>query len=115
MKVLYKNSKIKKICTDEKEANKKLPFAIVEKLFAVINLLSIASNLKDMLAFPQYNLHALKANLSGMYSIYLGKTSGYRLLLTPLDENEMPVKSNDMSIYTTTVCVEIMEVSKHYE
>ena len=47
--------------------------------------------------------------------MYLGKTTGYRLLLIPLDENENKIKSNDMSIYTITVCVEIQEVSKHYE
>ena len=31
------------------------------------------------------------------------------------EENENKIKSNDMSIYTITVCVEIQEVSKHYE
>jgi hypothetical protein len=38
-----------------------------------------------------------------------------RRLLAPLDENEKRIVCNDMSIYTKAVCVEIEEVSKHYE
>ena len=47
--------------------------------------------------------------------MYLGKTTGFRLLLIPLDKDEKVVETEDMSVYTITVCVEIMEVSKHYE
>ena len=45
----------------------------------------------------------------------LGKRSGYRLLIIPLDINKERIISNDMSIYTKTVCVQIEEVSNHYE
>ena len=88
---------------------------ITNRLIAAINLLEGATNLKDILAFKQYKLHALKGNREGEYSIYLGKTTGFRLILIPLDENEKVITSNDMSIYTISVCVEIVEVSKHYE
>lgn len=47
--------------------------------------------------------------------MYLGRKTGFRLLLIPLDENEKIVKAKEMSLYITTVCVEILEVSKHYE
>ena len=57
MKVLYKDSKVKKICTDEKLAIKKLGKDIATRLFAAINLLLNAKNLKDILVFPQYKLH----------------------------------------------------------
>ena len=115
MKVLYKNKKIKDICTNEIKAIKEYGKDVANRLNAAINLLEGASNLKDILALKQYNLHLLKGNYHGVYSMYLGKTTGYRLLIIPLDENENKIKSNDMSIYTITVCVEIQEVSKHYE
>ena len=115
MKVLYKDSKVKKICTDEKLAIKKLGKDVATRLFAAINLLLNAKNLKDILVFPQYKLHLLKGNYKGVYSMYLGKTTGFRLLLIPLDKDEKVVETEDMSVYTITVCVEIMEVSKHYE
>ena len=115
MKILYKNSKIEKICTNEKEAVRKLGHEVSIKLFAVLNLIKASRNLKDILVLPQYKLHALKGNREGEYSIYLGRTTGFRLILIPLDENEKVITSNDLSIYTISVCVEIVEVSKHYE
>lgn len=115
MKILYKNSKIEKICTNEKVAIRKVGYEVANKLYAVLNLLNASKNLKDILALPQYNLHALKGNYEGKYSIYLGKTTGFRLILIPLDENEKVITNHDMSIYTISVCIEIVEVSKHYE
>ena len=115
MKVLYNNKKIKEICTNEVKTRKQYGIDITNRLIAAIYLLEGAANLKDILALKQYKLHALKGGLDGIYSMYLGKTTGYRLLLIPLDESEKVIKSNDMSIYTLAVCVEIQEVSKHYE
>ena len=115
MKILYKNSKVEKIFTNEKEAIKKVGHEVAVKLFAVLNLLKASRNLKDILVLPQYKLHALKGERKGEYSIYFGKSTGFRLILIPLDENQKLISSNDMSIYTISVCVEIVEVSKHYE
>ena len=115
MKIIFKNSKVKQLCTNEQKAIKELGAMVANKLFAAINLLESAENLKDILAFPQYHLHKLKGNLKNIYSMYLGKTTGYRLLLIPLDENEKAIVSSDISIYTLAVCIEIEGVSKHYE
>ena len=57
--VTAKDTRIQELEQALEKANKDhedLKSRIVEKLFAVINLLSIASNLKDMLAFPQYKI-----------------------------------------------------------
>ncbi|MCH5180330.1 MAG: type II toxin-antitoxin system RelE/ParE family toxin [Erysipelotrichales bacterium] len=115
MKMLYKNTKIEKICTDEKKAKIKFGENVANKLFAALNAIESASNLNDIFALKQYNLHKLKGDLKNIHSMYLGKTTGYRLLLTPLDENEEPVICDDFSSYTMAVCVEIGEVSKHYD
>ena len=111
MKLLYKNKKVEDICTNEKKAIKELGTEVATKLYMVLNLLKSAKNLKDILAFPQYKLHVLKGNLDGIYSMYLGKKTGFRLLLIPLDENENKIKRVDMEFYVIAVCVEIVEVS----
>ena len=115
MKVLYKNKKIKNLCTNEKNAIKTFGTEVAIKLFNTINLLENTKNLKDILVLPQYKLHLLKGNMQGIFSMYLWRKTGFRLLLIPLDENEKIVKAKEMSLYITTVCVEILEVSKHYE
>ena len=115
MKILYKNKKVEKMCTNEKVAIKSLGIVVAEKLFAAINVLSSAANLKDILALPQYHLHKLIGDLDGKYSMYLGRKTGYRLEIIPLDENEQKIQNEDMSLYTIAVCVEIERVSNHYE
>ena len=115
MELHYKNKQTEKICTDEKKAIKSFGKEVANKLLAVIILLECSLNLKDVLAFKQYNLHPLKGNLKGFHSIYLGKTTGYRLLLMPLDENKQPIKNTDTNIYASAVCVKIEGVTKHYE
>ena len=115
MKILYKNSKIEKLCTDYHKAKKELGVKVADKLLSVISYLISSVNLKDILVLPQYKLHKLSGDYEGIYSIYLGKQTGFRLLIIPLDENEKVIKVNDMSIYTLAVCLEIREVSKHYE
>lgn len=115
MKILYKDSKIKKICCDEKIAIRKFGQDVAKRLMFVINFMGNSKDLNDLLALKQYHLHQLKGNRLGEYSIYLGKTTGFRLIIIPLDENENRIQVNDMSIYTKSVCVEIEEVSKHYE
>ena len=115
MEVLYKTKKVEKLCTNEKCAIKELGKTVAEKLLAAINLLEAAENLKEVLDFSFYHLHSLKGDLEGLFSMYLGKKTGYRLLLTPLDKNLQVIDRKDMSFYTVAVCVEIEEVSKHYE
>ena len=115
MKILYRNSKIEKLCTDYQKAKKKLGVIVANKLFAVVKFLISSVNLKDILVLPQYHLHKLSGNYEGIYSIYLGKQTGFRLLIIPLNENEQIIQVKDMSIYTLAVCLEIREVSKHYE
>ena len=70
---------------------------------------SVIEDYKSVFSFEK------AGNYKGVYSMYLGKITGFRLLLIPLDKDEKVVETEDMSVYTITVCVEIMEVSKHYE
>ena len=47
MKLLYKTSRVKKLCTDEKKAIKELGEYVADKLLRIIELLESALNLKD--------------------------------------------------------------------
>lgn len=105
MKILYRDSKIKKICCDEKCSIRKYGIDISTRLFKAIDFLKSAKNLSDLLALKQYHLHPLKGDRLGEYSIYLGKTTGFRLIIIPLDENDKRIPQNDMSIYTKSALV----------
>ena len=115
MKILYKNKKVEQLCTNESKAIKELGAEVSKKLSRAIDALEEAENLKDILYFSQFKLHQLKGDMKGIFSMYLGKTTGYRLLLYPLDEEENIIISDESDFYTIAVCVEIIEVSKHYE
>lgn len=115
MEILYKNNKVEKLCTDYKIAKKELGLEVSEKLFAAINMIESATNLKDIRQYRPFNLHKLTGDLDGIYSIYLGKKTGYRLEIIPLDKDKNVIVSEDMSIYIVCVCVKIERVSNHYE
>lgn len=64
----------------------------------------------------RYHLHRLKGNLKKLYALDLGRTSGYRLIIVPLDDNENEWKESDVNrIYRSTKITIVKEVSNHYE
>lgn len=75
-----------------------------------------AKNLKDIAVMRPYRLEKLKGEREGEYSLRLGNSTGYRLIIVPLDHNGQPWKENDINkICQQTQTVRIMEVSNHYE
>jgi len=75
-----------------------------------------AVNLTDVIAVKSYYIHKLDGNMQGKYSIYIGKKSGIRLIIIPLNrEYEQWEEKNFDIICLNTQIVEIQEVSKHYE
>lgn len=115
MKILYKDKKVEKLCTDIKYSKQQLGNEVSIKLFSLINLLSNSKNLMDILAFPQYHLHKLKGNKDGIYSMYLGRKTGFRMEIIPLDDNEQEILNYEMNIYAIAVCLRVERISKHYE
>ena len=115
MEILYKNNKVEKLCTDYKFAKKELGLEVSEKLFAALNFIENANNLMDIRQYRPFNLHKLTGYLNGIYSIYLGRKTGYRLEIIPLNKDKNVIESNDMSIYIVCVCIKIERVSNHYE
>lgn len=81
MEVLYKDNKLEKLCTDEREMRRKRP-DLEKKLRLRINALRAADTIGDL---PQDDpggaWHELKGNFAG---IWAGELSGnWRLLVEP--------------------------------
>ena len=119
MKLIYYDSKTEEICKNINKAtrffggNKNMALSLFSRINALVN----AENLKDISRFPQYRMHQLKGNRKNQYSITILKSSKYRLILYPLDEDESVLESldNEMLMLVKCVCIKIEEVSEHYE
>ncbi|MDE5780349.1 MAG: type II toxin-antitoxin system RelE/ParE family toxin [Lachnospiraceae bacterium] len=116
IEIQYKSSKLKNICHDFSKAKKEFGTIVAEKLHALINLLENAETLNDINAMQIYNLHHLLGKRKGEYALDLGRRLGYRLIITPLDDNGNKWKEKDINVmYKSTKIVLILEVSNHYE
>ncbi|WP_022878726.1 type II toxin-antitoxin system RelE/ParE family toxin [Microbacterium sp. B19] len=103
MKVLYEDSKLEKLCTDEREMRRKRT-DIADKLRRRIKALETAASVGHLPTHdPLGRWHALSANRNGLWA---GKLSAnYRLIIRP----ESSAQTAD------AVTVTVIEVSNHYE
>lgn len=110
MIVTYSNDKVRKQCTNFKEAKRKFPQKVPLNLFKLINLLEAADSLADIQKIPKYNLHALRGNYAGKWALRVDGNSGYRLIVSfELDNATISIHAVDVTE------INIEEVSKHYE
>jgi len=116
MKIQYNNKHIEKQCTNFTEAQKLFGKTVADKLHAAIQFIIAAETLQDIKNFPPFRLHSLQGKRQGQFAIDLGKKSGWRVILIPLDHNgEQWVIKDIQDIYFSTKMVIIQEVTKHYE
>ena len=117
MKIIYKNKKTERLCTDFSYAKKELNFRIAEKLHVLIRILQSAETLEDIARLSTYRLHSLQGNLNGKLSLDIaGRKAGYRLLIVPLDADGIERNNDDIRLVCQfTEIILIWEVSNHYE
>lgn len=117
MKILYNNKSVQKQCECYKEAKKCFNKVVAEKLHSTVNFILNSECLMDVNCMPNYNLHPLKGDKCGQFAIDLGRKLGYRLLITPLDEegNHRKTTDNIHEMYKSTSVIIVLEVSNHYE
>lgn len=117
MEIIYKNDKLKDVCENLKLATRKYGLDVAKALHKVIDLLSWSENFYAVSVFPQYRLHQLKGNRQDQYSITILKSSKYRLIVYPIDENNNIMKSldNEDLMFIKCIKIQIEEVSEHYE
>ena len=124
VKLIYYDRKTEDVCTNINKAikhfggNKNMAIS----LFSRINALISAETIKDICAQPQFHFHKLfnrgrNKNLEGYFAIDVkGRADKWRIILEPLDENELPYKQCNIDTIASKVrVVGIKEVSNHYE
>lgn len=109
---MYKNERIKKQCTNLREAKKIYPETVARKLFQRINFLAAAASLEDVISYPGLHFHDLKGDREGLYAIDVaGRRGSYRLLLSIDNFSKEQVFATASAI----TIIKITEVSNHYE
>lgn len=117
MKIIYSNTKTQKLCEDYKQAVRTFGNQVAERLMDLLDAIDAFPNLLDFSnGLPQYRLHSLTAGRDGQYSLVISKSSKWRLIIYPLDEDEQLLKnkSNEKLMLSKSVAVEVVEVSEHY-
>lgn len=123
MELEYASDKVKLQCTSVKAAKKLFggDAVLIKNLFARINALNNADNIKDIIVQPAFRFHDLKnkkgRNLEGYFAIDVKSIrEPWRIILQPLNQNKRPYyPCNIDEIAKSVKIVEITEVSKHYE
>ena len=116
MEIVFKNKKLEEVCLNTKKSIQKYGDKGGKKLSMLISAICAADNLLDIYLMPQYRMHALVGDRKKQYSLVISKSSKYRLIVYPLDENNniMISGDNENLMMKTCVMIEIVEVSDHY-
>lgn len=123
LKLKYANKKLELQCTSAKEAKKLFggDMVLTRSLHSRINALASADTIQDIITIPNFRFHKLTnqggKNLEGYFAIDVKtKREAWRLILQPLNDNELPFDPCNIDIIAKSVrIVGISEVSKHYE
>lgn len=123
MELIYVSEALKSQCTNIKAAKKLFhgDSQLSVSLLSRINAHQQAEILKDIIVQPTFHFHKLKnksgRNLEGYFAVDVkSRRDQWRIILQPLDENEMPYIPCNIDLIAGKVrIVEISEVSKHYE
>ncbi len=116
MRLTYRTKYDEKLCNDFVFARRKLGSDVAERLMKAIGFAEAASTLSEFVHVPQFRFHPLKYRTHPCFGVDLVKTSGMRLILTPLDcegrpdDRERPI---DQILVECTIAE--AEVSNHYE
>ena len=84
MQIEYKNSRIKKVCTDAYEAEKKHGKEMAEKIHMRIDQISAALSVEMMIQYRIGRCHPLKGNRKNQYAVDLVQT--YRQVFEKLED-----------------------------
>lgn len=78
MDIIYKNKKIKKVCTDARTAERTYGWQMANKIHQRIDEISAADNVEMMIKFHIGRCHPLAHNRKGQYAVDL--VHPYRLV-----------------------------------
>ena len=114
MKIFFKNSRIKKLCDNEKELKKRFPNA--PKQIALVKrrleMLKIADNLmvfSNLPSTPSTRLHKLSGDRNGQFAIDLYEKE--RLIIEPEIEDPETERLDDLR---TIHCICVIEIVDYH-
>jgi proteic killer suppression protein len=107
MDIFFKTIKLQKICSQKKEAIKKLGPKMARKLQQRMMELRAAETLSDISRLPPARCHELKGNRKGQLSVDLDHP--YRLIFIPAN-SPVPEKENGGLDWTRITKIKIIEI-----
>lgn len=67
MDIEYKNSSLRKDCTDYRKAVKKFNAPVADKLLAAVNFIEAAQDISDVVKYPPFHFHPLERDRKGFF------------------------------------------------
>jgi plasmid maintenance system killer protein len=113
MYISYRNARLAKICTSEKDAKRALPTNLhVESLFRKIQQLGEFKSLADVPETPPFRRHKLEGKRRHDWGIFLvNKTDGLRICFSAVTEEGVPSTESDLKKIT---CIQIDAIEDYH-
>lgn len=108
MVITFKNNKLRKLLTTEKEILKTYGPDNGRRIKTRMAQLTAAANLVELSQFPATRLHALVGDKKGLLSTDVKHP--YRLLLAP-DHEELPLKEDGSLDWASVTQIKIIEIT----
>ena len=111
MKLLYKNKKIEKLCTDSNAAKKLFgnDQKTVINFLATLNFIESSESLFSVVMYKKFKFHSLQGKLKDCYAIdIVNRKSPWRLIVQVLDDDEKIVSNID-DLYLIAKNIKIMK------
>lgn len=109
MDISYKDSKLRKLCENSREANRKLGADSAGKLQRRLSELDAAENVDELIAG---NPHPLEGDRSGQFSLALA--GGKRLVFAP-DHDPVPLKDDKGINWLAVTAVTIIYIGDYHD
>lgn len=110
MKIVFKNKRLQKVCSNRNEAVKKYGAKVGGKLLLRLAQLQAFESLEDVSQKPPFRRHLLTGTYQGCFAVDL--TSRFRLIFEPVFEKNIKLEDSSLS---EIKLIMIMEVSNHYD
>lgn len=108
MIIYFRTRKLQKMCSNKKEAERKLGAKMAGKLLQRMMELSAATNLKEIASLPPARCHELSGDRRGQLSVDLDHP--YRVLFIPAHKH-LPIKLDGGLDWLKVIEIEIIDIS----
>lgn len=114
MEIIYGSARIKKYCSNFKQAQKKFGLEVATGLFKTLQFIESAKCLNDLICHRPFSFHRLQGDKKHLCSIdIIGRKSKWRLYVIPCDENCGSLVQDFMNNKFEIIHIELKEVKDH--